>query len=55
MSNKAMREKPGVFFLVPDCFKTEEMCIKAIEKDPWFLAGVSNHFKIQEIGNNAVR
>ena len=54
MSNTAMREKPAVFFLVPDCFKTEETCIKAVEKDPWFLAGVPNHFKIQEICNNAV-
>ena len=31
------------------------MCIKAVEKDPWLLKDVPDHFKMQEICNKVVR
>ena len=43
-----MCEDPAVFFLIPDCFKTEEMCEKAVEVDPWQLKDDPNHFKTQK-------
>ena len=33
MCNEATCENPAAFFLVPDHFKGEEMCIKALEVD----------------------
>ena len=47
-----MCENPAVFFLFPDRFKTEEICIKALEVDPWQFKDVPNHFKKQEMCNN---
>ena len=35
-------------------FKTQEMCIKAVEKDPWHLYYVPDHFKTQKIYDDAV-
>ena len=32
--NQAVRSNPAVFFLVLDHFKTQEICIKALEVDP---------------------
>ena len=31
---------------VPDYFKTQGMCNKAVEKGPWSLTEVPDHFKI---------
>ena len=42
------------FFLVLDHFKTQELCIKAIEIDPWQLKDVLDHFKTQEMYDDAV-
>ena len=35
-------------------FKTQEMCIKAVEKDPWHLYYVPDPFKTQKIYDDAV-
>ena len=32
-----MHENPVAFFLVSDRFKSQKMCIKALEVDPWQL------------------
>ena len=49
-----MCENPAAFFLVPDHFKTQEICIKAVEVDPCLLEDVPDHLKTQEICNEAV-
>ena len=54
MFSEAMRVKPATFSLVPDRFKTEEMCNKAVEVDPWQLDDVPYHFKTQETCQKAV-
>ena len=40
---------------VPDGFKTQGICIKAVEEDPWRLLDVPNHFKTFEMCEKAVR
>lgn len=42
------------FKFVPDCFKTQDMCNKAVRKDIPLLKFVSDRFKIQEIHDKAV-
>ena len=54
MCNEAMHENPAVLFLVPDHFKTEEMCITALEIDPWSLYDIPDNLKKQEMCNKAV-
>ena len=39
---------------VPDKFKTQEMCIKAVKEDPWQLHYVPDQYKTQEMCNEAV-
>ena len=39
---------------VPDHFKTEEMCNRAVYDCPWMLGEVSDHLKTREICNEAV-
>ena len=46
--------QPAVFFLVPERFKIQEMCIKAVEVDPWQLGDVPYHIKAQEMCDKAV-
>ena len=53
--HEAVRNNPAVIFLVPDRFKTQELCIKAFEVDPWQLHDVPDHFKTQEMCDNAVK
>ena len=35
MYNEIMRTIPNAFHCIPDRFKTQEMCNKALEVDPW--------------------
>ena len=49
-----MRNNPAVLFLVTDCFKTEEMCIKALEVDPTSLYDIPDNLKTEEMCNKAV-
>ena len=55
MCNEIMRTMLESFGRIPDRFKTQEMCIKAVEVDSSFLQIVPDHFKTQQICNNAVR
>ena len=55
MCNEIMGTTPDAFHRIPDHFKTQEMCIKTVEVDPWQLEHVTDHFKTQEICNKAVR
>ena len=32
--------------MISDYFKTQDMCKKAVDKDPWSLEEVPDHFKI---------
>ena len=36
--DKAVLTNPEAFFYIPDCFKTQEMCNEAAEKDPYNLS-----------------
>ena len=55
MGNELMCARPAAFFLVPDRFKTQEICIKAAEADPWQLHSVLDDFKTQEMCDRVVR
>ena len=50
-----MQNNEQVFFLASERFRTQEMCIKAVEVDPWQLKDVPDHFKTQEVCDKAVR
>lgn len=47
--NEAMRIRLDLFFLVSYYFKTQEMCIRTVEKNPWDLGYFSDCLKIPEI------
>ena len=40
--------------LVSDCFKTREMCNKAVDMEPVSLVYVADHFKTEEMCKRAV-
>ena len=44
MCNKEVDIEPRSLALVPDRLKTEEMCNKAVCKDPWLLKYVPDWF-----------
>ena len=46
MCNKVVNTMPKVFRCIPDHFKTQDMCKKAVEKDSDMLKYVSDHFKV---------
>ena len=46
MCNNIMRINPAVFYLIPDHFKTQGMCIKAVAKDPRQLYHAPDYFKM---------
>ena len=50
-----MRIIPNAFHQISDHFKTQEICNKVVEVDPWQLKDVPNHFKTQEMCNKAMR
>ena len=43
--NEEVCRKPRFLAFVPDIFKTQDMCNKAVEKDPCSLAEVPDHYK----------
>ena len=49
-----MCDNPAAFFLIANSFKTQEMCIKGVQVDPWQMKDVPDHFKTQEMCNKAV-
>ena len=40
--------------LIPDQYKTQEMCNEAVEKNPWVLELVPDQFVTQKMGDEAV-
>ena len=54
MCNVAMCEDPAVIFLIPDCFKTKDMCIKTLEVGLWILYDIPDNLKTEEMCNKAV-
>ena len=50
-----MRDRPAALFLITDCLKTQEICIRAFEVDPWQLKDIPDHLKTQEMCDKAVR
>ena len=52
---KEVYDRTMPFDLIPDCFKTQGMCVKVVEKDPWWLKDVPGKFKTHEIYDKAVR
>ena len=55
MCNEIMRTMPNAFYCIPDDFKRQKMCIKAIEVDPSFFQLVPDHLKTQETYDRAVK
>ena len=49
-----MRTWQHFILFVLDLFKTQEMCNKAVEEDPWQLINVLDHFKTQIMGDDAL-
>ena len=45
MCNKVVHVMPKAFLWIPKCFKTQDMCKKAVEKDLGILKYVPDHFK----------
>ena len=54
LCDEAVRNNPAVFFLIPDQFKTQEMCTKTLEADLCQLNDVPGHFKTQGMCERAV-
>ena len=70
MCDTAMRVDPGtinlhlkgvllrmpsvLLFSVPDHFKTQEMCDKAVTGNPYMLGHIPDHFKTQAMCTKAV-
>ena len=46
---------PWFFGYVPDRFKTQRMCERAVEVSPLQLKYVLDHFKMQDMCDKAVR
>ena len=49
-----MHIMPAAFSLIPDHFKAQQMCIKAVKVDSWQLYDVPDHFKLQKMFYAAV-
>ena len=55
MCNKIMCTTSKAFHRIPDRFKTQGMCKKAVEVDPWQLEDVPDHFKTQNMCDKVVK
>ena len=55
MCGEAVSNNPAAFFLVPDRFKTQDMCIKTLEVDPWSLYDIPDNLKRQEMYDKAIK
>ena len=53
--SKEARKKPRFLAFVPGIFKTQNMCDKALEADPWSFKYVPDHFKTQNMREKAVK
>ena len=53
--NKEVHKKPRFLAFVPYIFKTQDICDKALEVDPWSFEHVPDHFKTQGMCEKAVK
>ena len=49
MCDDALRNNPAILYLVPDCFKTQEICMKAVEAGLFKLDNVSDYLRTQAV------
>ena len=47
--------RPCSLALIPDEFKTQKICKKSVEHDPWSLKYIPDHLKTQDMCNKAVK
>ena len=52
--NEEVSRDPRFLEFLPDHFKTQEMCIKALEVNPWLLKYVPDNLKTRETNEKAV-
>ena len=50
-----MKENPWVLELVPDQYKTQEMCNEAVQSDPWTLKHVPDQFVTRKMCDETVK
>ena len=43
-----MHVKPAAFFLIPNCLKTQEMCIRPVKVDLWQLYDVPDWLMVPQ-------
>ena len=55
MSYESVNNNPAVLFIVPNRFKTQGMCIKALEVDQWSMYNIPDNLKTQEICDKAIK
>ena len=49
-----MRKNPAAFFIVPDRFKTQKLCIMAVNVDLWQLNDIPDYLTTQKMCDDAV-
>ena len=49
-----IRENPAAFFLLPDRFKTPELCEIAVGVDPWQLNDIPDYLKTKKMCDDVV-
>ena len=49
MFDDAVRNNPAILYLVPDRFKTQEICMKAVEAGLFKLDNVSDYLRTQAV------
>ena len=48
MCNKAVNISPSAMYFVPECFKTQEMCVKADDTFPFVFGSFTYQHKTQK-------
>ena len=54
MCNKAVDISPSAMYFVPECFKTQEMCVKADDTFPFVFGSFTYQYKTQKMYDKAV-
>ena len=54
MNDETVRDDPSLLQLIPDYYKTQEMCEKAVRREQYTLKSVSDHFITQKMCNDAM-
>ena len=53
MYNKQAKTSPSAIQPVPECYKTQKMCVKAVNTCPFESHTVSDRYEMQEICDKA--